>query len=533
MRKHWKRWLTMFVVGWLAGGATITAVISQYNVEDFSLPDLVPMFLVLAVGGALGTTILMALLLWLERITEQKSVVRRSWRVSILFWPLLSALVCALVTGIVTGWRALVSESLPMGEAVSFTSAFALMGLAAGFAFTGFGSQKRRWLAISVRAALTIIAVALVSFAVPRIEEALLARAANGEVVRAVTMSVPRSAHTATLLPDGRVLLAGGMVEVRGAETSTDSIETYEPRTGEIKVTGRLCLPRAGHTATLLRDGNVLFTGGGNDQSNLRSAELYRVATGDCIRLNPMRVPRERHAASLLTDGRVLITGGTIAQPSDETDIFDPGTGAFLAGPRLHARRAAHSATVLKDGRVVIAGGAASLQSVLRSVEIYDPVSNEFKEAGPLSASRYKHSAVLLENDRVLLLGGSDERDWNGRRNTVELYDARTGRSRFVSPLHRARFKFPSAVAVTANGKVVVGGAGRRVEVFDVAREQFSVSSGSVEDEWFYATATALPDGRVFIAGGYNSSLYPTNQAWVYRPATRTMGTSSPLMEGR
>ena len=532
MRKHWKRWLTMFVVGWLAGAATVTAVIAQYNVEDFSLPDLVPMFSILAVGGALGTTVLMALLLWLKRIREHQPAVRRNRRVSSAVCPLLSALVFALGTGIVTGWRALVSESLPMGEAVSFTSAFTLMGLAAGFAFTAFEFHKRRWLAIPAYAALTIVAVALMSFTVPRIEEALLARAANGEVARAVTMSVPRSAHTATLLPDGRVLLAGGLIDVRGDETSTNSIETYDPRSGEIKTAGRLCVPRAGHTATLLRDGNVLFTGGG-DQSNLNSAEIYRVATGDCIRLDPMKVPRERHAASLLTDGRVLITGGTIAQPSEETEVFDPETGAFLAGPRLHARRAAHSATVLTDGRVLIAGGAASPQFILRSVEIYDPVSNEFKEAGPLSASRYKHSAVLLEDDRVLLLGGSDERDWDGRRNTVELYDSRTGRSRLVSPLHRARFKFPAAVVATSNGKVVVGGAGRRVEVYDVASEQFGVSSGTVEDEWFYATATALPDGRVFIAGGYNSSLYPTNQAWLYRPASLTTGIPRPLMAGR
>jgi hypothetical protein len=514
MRKHWKLWLRMFLIGWLAGASTITLVIAQYAVEDFSVPDLIPMFTILAAGGLLLTAAILPLLVWLQRRVLAGTILL----------PIVSLVFFTLVTGTIAGARSLIFESLPVGEAVSFTGAFAVMGLGAGLAFLGLKVRRGRcrWLAIPAYLILIVLGMTVTAFTIPRVEEALLARVANGKVARGATMSVPRSAHTATLLQDGRVLLAGGMISVRGDEVSTDSVEIYDPTTGTIKSSGKLCLPRSGHTATLLGDGNVLITGGGNDPSNLNSAELYRLSDGQCVPLKPMRTARERHSATMLADGRVLITGGTIVQPSDDSEIFDPSSRTFVEGPRLHARRAAHSATMLEDGRVLIAGGAASLNSVLRSVEIYDPASNAFNEAPPLLVSRYKHSAVHLPGDRVLLLGGSDERDWDGRRNSVEVYDVSKGRSQFVAPLHRARFKFPMAVALTTQGKIVVGGAGRRVEIYDVAIDQFAVSSGSVEDEWFYATATPLADGRVLIAGGYNGSLYPTNQLWIYQPRGAT-----------
>jgi hypothetical protein len=250
----------------------------------------------------------------------------------------------------------------------------------------------------------------------------------------------------------------------------------------------------------------------------LSSAELYRAKTGEFVPVGPMLAPRERHSATRLADGRVLVSGGTIARPSDAADLYDPQTRMFTAAARMRAHRAAHSSTLMGDGRVFIAGGAESLESVLRSVEIYDPGNNSFTEAGHMQAPRYKHSAVSLNDGRVMILGGSDERDWDGRRQSVEIYDPASNRSQFITPMNRARFKFPNAVAIAVNGKVIVGGGGRRVEVYDGNANRFMVSGGSVQDEWFYATATPLPDGRVLIAGGYNDSLYPTNQTWIYQP---------------
>jgi hypothetical protein len=77
-------------------------------------------------------------------------------------------------------------------------------------------------------------------------------------------------------------------------------------------------------------------------------------------------------------------------------------------------------------------------------VEIYDPATDSFTEAGRMQVSRYKHAAVLLEDGKILLLGGSDERDWSGRRSSVEIYDPIDNRSQIVGSMRRARFKFPN-----------------------------------------------------------------------------------------
>ncbi|MGH9768906.1 MAG: kelch repeat-containing protein [Blastocatellia bacterium] len=513
MRKHWKRFLAMFGLSWLAAAAAVTLELASYSIEDFTLPDLIPIFSILAVFGLPLTAIVaMPALLFLRR--------RYASTRAALVGPLVSALLVTLIPATASGVRAFGSEDLPVGEAVLFTGAFMVMGLSFGLSFLRLYGDgwERRWTTTLACIVLAVCAIAGITTMHPYVEESLLASADNGSVSRTATMSEPRSAHTATLLPDGRVLLIGGMVSVRGDEVSTASTEIYNPRTGAITPSGKLSSPRAGHTATLLADGNVLVTGGGIERGTMTGAEIYETAAGKFIPVGSMRAPRERHSATLLADGRVLVTGGTIAQPTDATDIYDPKTRAFTAAARMRSRRAAHSATLLKDGRALIAGGAESLDSVLRSVEIYDPVGDSFTEAGQMQAGRYKHSAALLADGKVMILGGSDQRDWDGRRQSAEIYNLASGRSQLIAPMNRARFKFPNAVAVAGNGKVIVSGGGRRVEVYDDSANRFMVSGGSVEDEWFYATATPLPDGRVFIAGGYNNALYPTNQAWVYQP---------------
>ncbi|MGH9754028.1 MAG: kelch repeat-containing protein [Blastocatellia bacterium] len=513
MRKHWNRFLLMFGLSWLAAAATVTLSAGLYAPQDFTLPDLTPVYLILTVFGLPLTAIvaLPALLLLRRRIRSMRSA---------MLYPLASALLVASVSAAASWVGAFVFESMTVSEAILFTGAFTVMGLAFGLAFLRlYGEAWARRVATTLACFLIAVCVmAATTTILPFVEEALLASADNGSVSRAVTMSEPRSGHTATLLPDGRVLLIGGMISVRGDEVSTASTEIYDPQTGATMPSGNLLTPRAGHTATLLPDGGVLVTGGGADQKALVSAELYRAKTEEFVPVGPMSAPRERHSATLLSDGRVLVTGGTVAQPSDAADIYDPRTRTFTGAARMRSRRAAHSSTLLKGGRVLIAGGAESPGSVLRSVEIYDPANNSFTEAGQMHASRYKHSAVSIGDGRVMILGGSDERDWDGRRQSVEIYDPASGRSRMIAPMNRARFKFPNAVAIAVNGKVIVGGGGRRVEVYDYNANRFMVSGGSVADEWFYATATPLPDGRVFIAGGYNDSLQPTNQTWFYQP---------------
>lgn len=510
--KYWRKFTAAMLLSWLVGAGTVTIYLFQFAVEDFSIGDLIPFFVILFVFGTLLSLFSTVVLLFLSK--------KLKGFLSLLALPLASVVLITSPVAIYTGLRAFVFENLPVVEFILLTAAFFTFSFAFGLTFLWFygESRFRRWLPTLAYAVLAVGLIALMPNLIPFAGETLLSNRANGVVVRSVKMSEPRSAHTATLLKDGRILLTGGMLSVIGQELPTTSGEIFDPKTETTQPCGRMSAPRAGHTATLLAGGDVLITGGINEREPVASAELYRAATGDFVTVGSMQITRERHSASLLQNGQVLITGGTIVRPSEQAELYDPQTQTFRQISPMNARRAAQTSTLLPDGRVLIAGGAESLESVLQSVEIFDPQDESFKAAGEMQTRRYKHSAILLEDGKVLLLGGADERDWSGRRNSVELYDPLKNTSQIVGSMNRARFKFPNAVVLSNNEEIIVGGSGRRVEIFDRATSNFKVSAGSLEDEWFYATATSLPDGRVFIAGGYNSSLMPTPQTWLYQP---------------
>ena len=513
MKKHWKKFIAMMLLSWLVGAGTVTIYLSEYAAEDFFIHDLIPFFLILAIFGFLFCVLSMTALLFLKE--KLKS------RLALTINPLISIVSVAAPVALYTGLRAFVYNNLPVAEFVLLTSAFFAAGFAFGLAFLWF-YRWRKWLPTLTYIFLICAAMWVIPNSIPHINEALLSDKANGAVARAAQMSEPRSAHTATLLKNGRVLLVGGMVSVLGQELPTASAEIFDPQTNTFEPAGKMLVPRAGHTATLLDNGDVLITGGVDEKQPVSSAELYRAASGNFAAVGSMQVSRERHSATLLKNGTVLITGGTIAQPSDQAEIYEPQSQAFRIIARMNARRAAQTSTLLTDGRVLIAGGAESPVSILPSVEIFDPGTESFQPDGQMQASRYKHSAVLMPDGKVFLLGGADERDWSGRRNSVEVYDPAKHASQIVGNMNRARFKIPNSVVLLSGEKIIVGGAGRRVEIFDKATGSFLVSSGSLEDEWFYATATPLPDGRVFIAGGYNNSLIPTTQTWLYQPQALT-----------
>jgi hypothetical protein len=514
MRKHWKIFAAMMFLSWLAGAGIVTIYLFLYAVEDFSIPDLIPFFMILAIFGALLSLLSFRVLVLLSK--------KLKGFISLLALPLTSVILTTLPVAVYTGLRAFVFQNLPVVEFVLLTSAFFILSFAFGLSFLRFYSEGvfRRWLMAIFYTAITIALILVVPNLIPLASEALLSDEANGTVVSSLKMSEPRSAHTATLLKDGRVLLTGGMISVTGQELPTASSEIFDPKTNTITLSGKMKTPRAGHTAALLDDGDVLITGGIDEKQPITSAELYRAATGDFVSVGSMQTARERHCAAKLKDGTVLITGGTINQPSEQAEIYDPKTQTFRQIAPMNARRAAQTATLLHDGRVLIAGGAESPTSVLQSVEIYNPQTNSFETAGAMQVSRFKHSAVLLTDGKVLLLGGSDEREWTGRRNTVEIYDPAKNTSQIIGAMNRARFKIPNAAVLSNEGKVIVSGSGRKVEIFNPGTGAFLVSTGSLNDEWFYATATLLRDGRVFIAGGYNSSLIPTAQIWLYQSRT-------------
>ena len=199
-------------------------------------------------------------------------------------------------------------------------------------------------------------------------------------------MITPRFLHTATLLLDGRVLVAGGDSSYLPGQTAESSAELYDPTNGAFSPAGNMATPRDGHTATLLPNGKVLIAGGGPRINgagySLASAELYDPTTGTFARTGDMNVERTLHTATLLNDGKVLIAGGLRrvvgSSLSDITflasaELYDPLTATFSATGSMNDALA-DTATLLANGKVLITrGNPDGPPPYLSSAELYDP----------------------------------------------------------------------------------------------------------------------------------------------------------------
>ena len=274
---------------------------------------------------------------------------------------------------------------------------------------------------------------------------------AKGTFSPAGALSAMRGGKTATLLQDGRVLFTGGYNCGRaGQDGIWASAEIYDPATGTFSPTGSMAKPREFHTATLLTDGRVLIAGGQSGEqppttssavlasvqtaessaSVLAGAEIYDPATGKFSSTGAMSTFRDHHTATLLKDGRVLVVGGGGEGYASSTsaDLYDPSTGRFSRTGSLKSGRWLHTATLLEDGRVVILGGRTAKDSVYRSAETYSPRSGTFSASGLMLEGRQQHTATLLRNGRILIAGGywSDGRKWRVL-SSAEMYDPATG----------------------------------------------------------------------------------------------------------
>jgi len=348
-----------------------------------------------------------------------------------------------------------------------------------------------------------------------------------GSVAEAARMHMARASHTSTLLPNGKVLIAGGFGRSGTELKPYASTELYDPQTGSFQPASGMTIGRSGHTATLLKNGKVLIVGGWTGQYDARrAAELYDSTTGTFTPTGKMVNERSGSTATLLIDGRVLVAGGVDRNENalGSAELYDPATGTFTRTGDMTEPRGAHTATALKNGKVLIAGGGSGhypSQTVYRSAELYDPGTGKFTSSGPMSVPRHKHAAVLLPSGKVLVVGGSDNKDWRGEYSSAEIYDPATGAFRATGAMSVSRFKLPEAVVSMDNGKVLVAGGGSFAEVYDETRGTFSTVAGSLGAARFFASATLLPHGRALITGGYADTaggLPSTASAWIYQP---------------
>ena len=309
-------------------------------------------------------------------------------------------------------------------------------------------------------------------------------------------MTVPREGHTATLLPDGRVLIAGGHDFQDGDKTIESSAEIYDPILGMFTATGSMSAPREGHTATLLANGLVLIAGGEDtDSTALATAELFDPSTGRFTPTGSMSTARDVATATLLANGQVLIAGGSdspllSSTLLDSADLYDPATGTFrLTSPMINARYG-QTATRLADGRVVIIGGHGNFSEPTPWAEIYDPKTETFSKTGSMITPRFAQVATLLVDGRVLVVGG-DSATGTGSASylaSAELFDPRTGTFHATGSMSQPRLS-PTATRL-ANGRVLIiggypatdatsstDGSAASVELFDPATGKFSSAS--------------------------------------------------------
>ncbi|GAA4936599.1 kelch repeat-containing protein [Streptomyces coeruleoprunus] len=279
-------------------------------------------------------------------------------------------------------------------------------------------------------------------------------------------MGVARAWHSVTVLPNRRILVAGGLGP---AGLALATAELYDPATGTWTATAPLARARFGHTATMLADGRLLVAGGfartggslgptsGTDA--LADAEIYTPATGTWTTVASMTRPRGRHTAVRLgrppLAGAVLVCGGHREGAAEATaELYDPASDQWRSAPDLAGAREGHTMTLLSDGRALVVGGLAAGQA-LSSCELFDPVAQVWRSAAALASARTGHCAARVVAGQVLVAGGH-----RGDRplTSAELYDPGADRWTAGRPLAEAR-AWHSATVLDDGSILAAGGS--------------------------------------------------------------------------
>ena len=340
-------------------------------------------------------------------------------------------------------------------------------------------------------------------------------------------LTTVREAHTGTLLPNGKVLLAGGDDGVNVLATA----ELYDPTANTFTATGSLSPEREDHRAILLPTGKVLIVGGYDNTGNvLSSAQLYDPATGQFTVTGSMTIERDFPTATLLSTGKVLIAGGVdnLGNLLTSAELYDPATGMFTLTGSMTTGHWIGAATLLQNGKVLVTGGSTTVTSattISNAAELYDPASGTFSPTGGMVQARRNHRMTTLANGMVLVTGGRDAT--GGTFASAELYDPAAGTFSSTGSMAVARRAQEQVLLV--NGEVLVtGGIGvntvaARLESYSPAAKDFR-PSGNLMTERVSHSATLLANGKVLVAGGAsNTAVLSTSELVSVSPAITTV----------
>jgi Kelch motif len=321
------------------------------------------------------------------------------------------------------------------------------------------------------------------------------------------SMNAASDLNTATVLPDGEVLVIGD---------GTTSAELYNPATGTWALTGSMNTARFEQTATLLPDGNVLVAGGG--QTAAGSAELYNPATGKWTLTGNLHANRLGATATLLGNGEVLVAGGDAGGSTymalSSAELYNPATGTWSLTGSMSTAREEQAATLLANGEVLAAGGLGAGATPVSSAELYNPATGKWARTGAMSAARQGENATLLPDGDVLATAGIG----GAAGPFAESYDPATGQwspaiggSLPLTCIAAQDCRLDSTATLLGDGDVLVaggllgttsnGGSSASALLYNPAAGTWT-ATGSLNTGRIDQTASLLQDGQVLVAGG-------------------------------
>jgi uncharacterized repeat protein (TIGR01451 family) len=316
------------------------------------------------------------------------------------------------------------------------------------------------------------------------------------------TLVHQRQNHTATLMQDGRVLIAGGDTW-RAVPQISETAEVYDPVAEKFSEVGNMNAIRIFHSVTSLPDGTVLVVGGAPDYyaDPMKSVDLFDPAKNVFVPTNGLVTARCKHSATLLPDGRVLVAGGAFGVTAVE--FYDYKTGTFSTGGTLLVPRSGQVAALLPSGKVLFVGGGTSGPPA----EVFDPATGTSHPAGGSPTNLVSATGISLIDGRVLLVDSQRSQIYDPQLD--EFQESGT-------PLSR---RFNPCLTLLNDGRVLISGGGsplgylQSTEVYDPVTGRLFPGSAMTSPR-VYHTATRLQDGRVLIAAGWNG--YALNTSEIY-----------------